>query len=88
MSQYPSWMETSKARGAPPLCGYAAAPWHHYKAQLAARLFVLARPPVLVGAWKRERDERRWVSGDGGWGGDVGDRVFTSRGPLIWECTK
>lgn len=71
MSQYPSWMETSKARGAPTLCGYAAALWHHYKAQLASRLFARTRPPVLAGAWKSERGKRGWGSGEEGWGQGV-----------------
>lgn len=58
ISQYPSWMETSKARGAPPLCGYAPAPWHHYKARLPARLHVCARPPASADVWKSWWGER------------------------------
>lgn len=63
-------METSKARGAPPLRRYAEAPWHDYKAQRAlASLSAYVRPCRRV---RGKASEARRV---GGWGGEAEMRV-------------
>lgn len=75
MSQYPSWMETSKARGAPSRWLHWAS-WHHYTARCALASSCLC---VRLCQWVCERD--KWGCG----GGEIDNMMFTL-GLFFWDC--
>lgn len=77
MSQFPSWMETSKARGAPSLWLHGAS-WYHYMAECAPASTCLC---VCLCQWVCEKK-----TNVGGWGrGEIDNMMFTL-GLSFWDC--
>lgn len=75
MSQFPSWMETSKARGAPSLWLHRAS-WYHYMAQCA-----LASLCLCVCACASGCVRKRQMGGKG----EIDNMMFTL-GLFFWDC--